>query len=42
MHSGTHDEELQPQVMTVRVQADDGATAGGVFDLRIVRPRGDE
>ena len=26
--------------VTVRVQADDGATAGGVFDLRIVLPRG--
>jgi hypothetical protein len=28
--------------VTVRVQADDGATAGGVFDLRIVLPRGGE
>jgi hypothetical protein len=26
--------------VTVRVQADDGATAGGVFDLRIVLPSG--
>jgi hypothetical protein len=28
--------------VTVRLQADEGATAGGVFDLRIVLPRSDQ